>query len=817
MSERLTLFAQVLLPLPIEGTYTYRVPYEWNDLVRMGQRVVVQFGSRKIYSGIITAFTETPPDKYAAQYLLELPDTEILVNPHQLAFWDWIHSYYMCHLGEVMASALPAGYRIQSETMLVLNPEFDETETLELDEKEWLILSALQKHREISVDDAARTIGQKSAVKYIKSLFLRGILSVKEELANTFKPRMEEYFRLVPEWKDEDFARNTLEKLEKRAPKQADAAMLLLGFGQKELTFRELSTRGSIERSHLRSLINKGLLIREKREVDRIAAGTGSADFELTPDQRNCVAEIQQAFQEHKPVLLHGVTGSGKTFVYMDCIRQALEAGQQVLYLIPEVALTEHLVQRLSVFFGTEMAVWHNFYSMQERTELYEKIKAGKLNLVIGPRSALFAPFSDLGLIVIDEEHENSFKQFEKRPHYHARDAALQLALLHKCKVLLGSATPSYESLEAVNRGKWHKVELNARFNPVPAPKILLVHIGEAKRQNRMKGVFSLALLEAIQQSLDKKEQILVYQNRKGYVPFITCDFCAHTSHCINCDITLTYYKAGNQQKCGYCGYTQEPPVQCPACGSGSMSMRGFGTERIAEELSVIFPDLRISRLDQESLKKRSDFQQILNGFANGEIDILVGTQLLSKGLDFSNVGLVAVPDADMLLGIPDFRTTERAFQQLYQVRGRAGRGSFQGTMLIQTSQVSHPVIQAVYEDDFYGLAKQELASRKEYAYPPYSRLIRITLKHKDLHTCRKAAEIYGDLLRPALNKRMLGPQAPSVSRIRNWHLQQILVKMDRDHDNIPKIKQFLQDKARLLQKSEGLRSTVVDFDVDPA
>lgn len=818
VSERITLFAEVLLPLPVPKAYTYRVPHEWNEFLQAGQRVVVQFGARKVYSGIILNFTEEPPALYNASYLLEIMEDEPIVLPLQLKFWQWVASYYMCHPGEVMAAALPAGFRLQSESLLVLHPEYNPENVPELDEKETLIYKALLQKKELKTDAVAELLGQKSGMRQIKSLYLKGIAVLKEEISERYKPKWEDIISLSHQWNDAVFATETLNHLEKRAPRQADAIMAVLGMGKGSFPKKELTEKHGIDAAHIKTLVQKGLLLQERRQVDRLKRLVSEPDeLELTPEQTAADSQIHAAFSSGKNVLLYGVTGSGKTYLYIQQIKKALSEGKQALLLIPEVALTEQLVSRLEHYFGNEMGVWHNYYSGHERTELYEKVLKGEVRFIVGARSALFAPFSNLGVVVIDEEHENSFKQFDKRPHYHGRDAAIQLANMHGCHVLAGSATPSYELWNLCTEGRWEKITLNKRFIQTPAPQILLVNTTESGKKNKPKGPFHAHMLEAIGNCLDTKSQVIVYQNRKGFVPYIHCDICGYTPHCVNCDITLTYYKSNGQQRCGYCAHTQPPMQICPACGSTAVSMKGFGTERIAEELSLVFPAAKIARLDQESMRKRSDFQRVLNGFANGEIDILVGTQLLSKGLDFQNVGLVAVPDADILLNIPDFRTHERAFQQLFQVAGRSGRGSKQGQVMIQSRQTAHPVLQAVLNDDYTGLAEQEIELRKQFQYPPFSRIIKITVKHKDARKSEEASKYYAQILKSTLKERMLGPQEPPVARVRNYYLQQLMVKLDKKKDDPAKVKTLLWNASQKLTAMADFKGVWIDFDVDPA
>lgn len=698
----------------------------------------------------------------------------------------------------------------------MFNPEYDEEEHTDLDEKEFEILQLLHKKKEVTLQDVMQALGQKNILKYIKSLYTRGIILMREEVTENYRPKLDTYVLLTADWKQDAYARETLAYLEKRAPKQADLAMVLLGHAH-EMEQKLLSGKFNISASAIAAAEKKGWLYKEKRQVSRILKISDSEkNFTLSGHQASASAEIEGFFKEKKPVLLHGITGSGKTFLYIEQIKKALAAGKQVLYLLPEVGITEQLVQRLSVFFGPSIGVWHHMYSSHEKTELYYKVMNKELQLIIGARSAIFAPFRDLGLVIVDEEHENTMKQFDRRPHYNGRDAAMHLAKMTDARVILGSATPSYEMLHAARSGSIGLVELLHRFESLPQPAVVPVHMGQAKLENRVKSAFSIVLLEEIQKRLDAGEQVIVFQNRKGYVPYTSCDFCGFTAQCNNCDISLTYYKNQNLNKCGYCGYSAEPLNKCPACGSNSLSMKGYGTERIAEELGIYFPEARITRFDHDSIRKRSDFQNILNGFANKEIDILVGTQLLSKGLDFENVGLVGVIDADMLINIPDFRSHERAFQQLYQVGGRAGRHNKQGMVIVQGCQVQHPVIRALFEDDYKGFAAAELQMRAALNYPPYSRLIKVVLSHKDFRVNNKAAEEYVRMIRKGLKDRVLGPQAPVVGRVRNYFIQHILIKALKKSDDIVRIKQYLLEQESRLKEIPEFKGLRLDFDVDP-
>lgn len=820
MSEIITLFAEVILPLPLPKKYTYRIPQEWNELVFAGQRVAVQFGARKIYAGIIYGFTETPPEKYTATYILDILDNAPIVSKKQIEFWEWMSRYYMCFMGDVMNAGLPAGFKLESTSHLVLNPDFDDTEEIELDENEWKIIELLQKNKKLKIEYINEQLHRKNSIKYINSLYTRGLIRIEEEIREKFVPKTEWFLKLSPVFfEDETTASEILNKLERRAPAQSDLIMAMLATGKQEISQKKLfETYPLLNTSAINALEKKQLLSREKVQLDRIHSNHNPVEthFILTEEQENAYLCARQAFEEDKKVVLYGVTGSGKTIVYLKLIQDTLALGKQVLYLIPEVALTEFLVQRFESYFGNTMAVWHHYYTSNERTEIYHKIKDNKTQILVGTRSAVFAPFADLGLIVVDEEHENSYKQFDKRPRFQARDAALKLASLYHANIILGSATPSYESLFIGRSENGVLLTLNNRYGQAKFPHVELVHMGEAKRNKTTKNTFSDHLLKAIEKSLSQQEQVIIFQNRKGYAPFISCNMCGFTAHCPNCDITLTHYKFQNNNKCGYCGHTEDSFHKCPACGSTDITMRGFGTERISEELDILFPEARIARFDNESIKKRSDFQHILSGFANKQIDILVGTQLLSKGLDFENVSLVGVVDADILLKKPDFRSHETAFQQLHQVAGRAGRGQKPGTVIIQTHQFQHPVLNALLNQNYFELAELELPARKLYEYPPYGKLIVILLKHKDEQKVKQASVYFKTLLSAALGERLMGPQPPAVARLRNLYLRQFMIKLNPAKDNIAKIKLFLAAKVDELREQTDYRTVLIDIDVDP-
>jgi len=810
--ERITLFAEVVLPLPLPKLFTYRVPYDWNDDIQIGQRVAVPFGGKKMYSGIVWELHDQPPTGYSAQYIAELLDDVPVVTPKQMEFWNWTARYSLCALGDVMAASMPAGFRVQSQTQLVLHPEFEPDAALELDPREQEVLDLLKASQPRSVMDVQDALGIRSVMRYLKSLHLRGVIAFHEEMRENYKPKFEEWAVADRLWESE-MAGGHLDQLEKKAYKQFEFMMLLLSAVGKEARLKDLLRDHGLNRTHAKGLEKKGLIRIESRRVDRFKAVESEAwPLELSTAQQEAYEGIQQAFGSKTPALLDGVTGSGKTWVYAACIRKAREEGKQVLILMPEAALTEYQVQRLAALVQEPVGVWHHWVHAQERTELYAQILSGEVSVVLGTRTALFAPFQSLGLIVIDEEHEGSYKGFDKRPLIHAREAAFLLAQQHGSHLLLGSATPSFESLYAAQEGAFARISLKGRFDLKQRAELSVLNLALLKQQNRYDGFLSEPLQEAIAEALQNQKGILVFHPRKGYVPYVQCELCGTSVQCQHCDISLTYYKSSQQLKCGYCAFSQSIPHACAACGSTALHMKGMGSEKMAEELEILFPDARVERFDQTSLRKRSDVQAVLNRFKQGEIDIIVGTQLLARGLDLERVELVAVPQADSLFLSPDFRSSERAYQWLHQLLGRAP----EGRCYIQTFQPEHPVLEHLKTQDYGGLAQLELPHRKEFQYPPFSRLIHLELQGSDPEQLFKAAAWMSEHLRAQLGDRILGPQVPNVSRVKNLFRQQILVKVDKQQDSPSKIKHFLSKMAEEMIKKKVYRGLRVVFDVDP-
>lgn len=819
MTELQTLFAHVLVPVPVPKTYTYRVPHDWNDWIHEGLRVAVQFGPKKIYAGIILSLSDSPPVGYQASYLLDVLDDAPIVNHRQLQFWQWVAKYYMCYMGEVMATALPAGYRLQSETKILLHPDADLESVVrsELDDIEWQILELLGHKDGLSLDEIHQKLAVKNVLKHVKSLYLRGLVVMEEELKENYRPKYEEFLELGLIWGDADRANAALGVMERRAQKQYEAMMHVLGTGKREMPVEMIVKGMGVERAVLKQLEKKTFVSLVKRRRDHLQVTRGGAqDYQLTALQKTALDVVRNALEAQQPALLFGVTGSGKTHIYMELVKEALANGKQVLYLLPEVALTEHLVAKMSAFLPVEIGVWHHFYSSHERTELYDRILKNQIQFVVGTKGAVFAPFTDLGLIVVDEEHESSYKQFDKKPFYHGRDAAFQLAKLHDAKFVMGSATPSYEMQFAVKQQRVVLAELNEKYDGGKAAELMYLNVGELKKAGKMNSMFSDPVQLAIQSAMGLKQRVVVYHNRKGYVPYIECGDCGLTSQCKNCDISLTYYKSSDNQRCNYCGYQQVVPSKCVACGSQDLRLKGTGTEKLAEELSQLFPKARVGRFDQQSMRKRDDFQRILLAFERGEIDILVGTQLLAKGIDIENIGLVVVPDSDMLLHIPDFRSHERAFQQLQQLAGRIGRRAERGVMMIQTYQPEHEVLKALKTGDYNGLMETEMEQREVFGYPPFTKLLKIDVKHLDAQVATEASRWLADQLRKQLGNLVLGPQVPSVARVKNRFIQQIVVKIPRESAKLNAAKHLVQQAREAALAHLLWRAVRIDVVVDP-
>ena len=819
-TDRETLFAEVILPLAISKNYTYRVPYDQNTAIAVGKRVVVQFGKSKLYTAIVKEISNLAPEKYEAKYIIEILDDRPVVTQHQLHFWQWLADYYMCNIGEVMNAALPAALKLASETRIVLNKEYEIDRSI-LHDKEFLIVEALDIQPELTVSDIAKLLGQKTVMPILKLMFEKNIIHISEEVSERYKPRKRTFITLNPVYNNPDNLRELFPILEKRAPKQADAllAYIKLARHQKTITKNELIEESGAGESSIKSLIEKEILLAEEKNVSRLlfeAEDEFNNNFELSEQQTEVLQSVRNQFKEKDVVLLHGVTSSGKTQVYIRLIEEMMRNDRQVLYLLPEIALTTHIIERLRMYFGSDIGVYHSRFNDNERVEVWQKVLNNDYKVILGARSSVFLPFNDLGLIVVDEEHETSYKQFDPAPRYNARDAAIFLANMHQGKVLLGSATPSFESFFNARTGKYGFAELTERYGGVLLPEVEVVSISHETKQKTIQSHFTSVLMEGIKQTLANKEQVILFQNRRGYAPILMCKICAYTPKCINCDVSLTYHKSSGKLHCHYCGYREDSPSICPACGSTHLEYKGFGTEKIEDELNMLLPDARIARMDLDTTRARNSLQTILNNLEEKKIDILVGTQMVAKGLDFSDVTLIGIINADSLLKFPDYRANERSFQMLAQVSGRAGRRGKQGKVVIQTYDPHHRVIKQVIANDYNDLYFIEMEERKSFKYPPFYRIINLDIKHKDPEVLYNQANYLGNELRKHFGERVIGPESPLISRIRNYYIKSIMLKFEKDGISIVKAKAILKEVIVQFQTTKLSKGCIIQPDVDP-
>ena len=824
MSERKTFFADVLLPVPIHQVFTYRIPFELNDELKFGLRVVVPFGKSKLVTGIVTEVHERIPTAYQAKYIEYVLDELPIITKKQFQFWSWISQYYMSPLGDVMNASLPANFKLSSESKIVLHPDFENN--LELDEREQLVVDSLHANDQMDLKQLSALLGIKTIQPLIKKMIDKRIVLSFEALNERFSPKTVLCYTLTETFLDGSLLATFLADLERKstAKKQVDALLMLFKEGnyrgnQIQPVLKKTLIDQGVSLSALQTLEKNGVIESVRIEVSRLK-GFGQEVKEkksLTQAQLDALQKIKESQEKHIVTLLHGVTGSGKTELYVELIEEQLAKGKQVLFLIPEIALTTQLIDRLSAYFGDQIGVYHSKFNQNERVEIWNTVLANdptKFRLIIGARSSIFLPFQELGLIIVDEEHENTFKQTDPSPRYNARDASIVLAHLHNAKVLLGTATPSIESYFNAKSEKYGLVELSERYLGMQMPEILCANLRSEKRNQSMQSHFSGLLMENIKEALSRNEQVILFQNRRGYTPMWSCEVCAWTPRCKNCDVSLTYHKQTNTLKCHYCSHITPPVGSCSACGSNRLKMVGFGTEKIEDELSLLLPNVVIQRLDLDSTRSKNAYETILTEFENRQINILVGTQMITKGLDFDNVGLVGVLDADMLLNRPDYRAFERAFQLMVQVAGRAGRKNKKGKVIIQTSNPDHWVLERVKEHDFKGFYDTEIQERQMFFYPPYYKIIDLTLRNTDEIKLNSAAQNLVDKLRPVFKERVVGPEFPIIKRIQNFYIKEIKIKIEKDAPE-RKVKEKLQEIIDLFYAEPSNKSTRLSIDVD--
>ena len=824
MSERKTFFADVLLPVPIHQVFTYRVPFELNDSLAFGLRVIVPFGKSKLVTGIVTEIHERIPEAYQAKYIEYVLDEYPIITKKQFQFWSWISQYYMAPLGDVMNASLPANFKLSSESKIVLHPDFENNQSL--DEREQVIVDSLHANEQMDLKEISALLGIKTIQPLIKKLIDKKVVLSMEALNERFTPKTVLCYTLTETFLDDTLLTSFISGLERKSSsaKQIEALLMVMREGNYQNNhiqpvLKKILLDNGISLSALQTLEKNGVLESLRIEVSRLK-GFGQdvkEKKELTHAQKEALQKVKESQEKNIVTLLHGVTGSGKTELYVELIEEQLAKGKQVLFLIPEIALTTQLIDRLSAYFGEQIGVYHSKFNQNERVEIWNTVLANdptKFRLIIGARSSIFLPFQELGLIIVDEEHENTFKQTDPSPRYNARDASIVLAHLHNAKVLLGTATPSIESYFNAKSGKYGLVELSERYLGLQMPEILCANLRSEKKNQSMQSHFSGLLLGNIQEALARDEQVILFQNRRGYTPMWSCEVCAWTPRCKNCDVSLTYHKQTNSLKCHYCSHISPPVGSCAACGSNRLKMVGFGTEKIEDELSLLLPNVVIQRLDLDSTRSKNAYESILNDFENRQINILVGTQMITKGLDFDNVGLVGVLDADMLLNRPDYRAFERAFQLMVQVAGRAGRKNKKGKVIIQTSNPDHWVLERVKEHDFKGFYETEIQERKLFFYPPYYKIIDLTLRNTDELKLNAAAQNLVDKLRPVFKERVIGPEFPLIKRIQNFYIKEIKIKIEKDAPE-RKVKQKIQEIIDLFYAEPTNKSTRLSIDVD--
>jgi len=812
-------FVEVVLPLSLAKTFTYRVSEAEFLFIKKGMRVTVPFGKNKIYTALVVEIHNNAPTLYEAKEIHQILDTSPLVTEFQINHWLWIADYYMCAIGDVYRNAMPSALLLESETLITKKNDLSVDESL-LSDDEYLIYEALQQQSSLKIQDIISILNKKNIFPVIQKLIDKNILVLQEELQETYKPKLVRYVRLHSKYDSNDGLKNLLEIL-KSANKQKEIVLnyfQLSASEKKPITVKKLVETAQSSPPIVKALIEKEIFEEYYLQEDRINfSGKGREDeLQLSSDQQKAFDSIKESFQEKSVCLLHGITSSGKTEIYIKLIEEYLATGKQVLYLLPEIVLTAQLVSRIRAHFGNKVAVFHSKYSNNERVEVWNQVllNAPKAQIVIGARSALFLPFHDLGFIIIDEEHEQTFKQSDPAPRFHARDSAIVLANAYKAKVLLGSATPSLETYYNAKSGKFGFVEILKRYGNSTLPEVLLVDLKDKYFRKKMNGHFSDVLVEEITASLSVGEQVILFQNRRGYSPIIECITCGHVPHCQSCDVSLTYHKHKNQLRCHYCGYSIANPTHCHACHSVDLTTKGLGTEQIEQELITIFPNAKIGRMDQDTTRGKFGFEKIIDSFKNREFDILVGTQMLAKGLDFDNVNLVGIMNADTMLYHPDFRAFERSFQMMTQVSGRAGRSDKKGKVIIQTYNPNHNTIQQVTHSNYIGMYKEQLYDRQIYKYPPYFRIIKLTLKQRDFDKLKEGAMWLYQVLSQNLAMPVLGPEEPAISRIRNEYIRTIIIKIPQNN-SIGGTKKTIQKILNSFEAVSQYRSIKVTVNVD--
>lgn len=820
-------FADVIIPLALADYFTYSIPDELIEECVVGKRVLVQFGRKKYYTAIIRKIHSEKPE-YETKDIFSVIDSKPIINDTHLKFWEWIASYYMTTIGEVYAAALPISLRIETQTQIFLQKEIiDEP----LSENEQIIVNNLKNQKTLTISSVSKLIDVKNPIRIVNKLLEKEIIDIYEHFKKGYKPKYEKFVKLSPEIKSEIHLQKSFETL-KRAKKQTNillayCALAKLKYLDDTFEFEEVKKNDLLKKAeatgtNLKTLYEKNILVEYEKKKSRLAEGYDKEiSFKMLSDvQKDSLKELKDNFEKFDVNLLHGVTSSGKTEVYIQLIREYVNQGKQVLYLLPEIALTSQIIERLKAAFGDIVGIYHSKFNDSERAEIWNKItpeseELKKYQVILGVRSAIFLPFSNLGLIIIDEEHETTYKQFDPAPRYHARDSAVVLAKMFNAKVLMGTATPALETYFNAKNKKYGLVEIAKRHRNIELPEIIIADLKTARQKNQMKSIFHPLMIENIKEALGNGEQVILFQNRRGFSPYIECKTCGWIPKCVNCDVSLTYHIDSNDLVCHYCGYKQPVPSTCDSCNSVSLETRGFGTQKVEDEIKIFLPEAKVSRLDLDVSKKKHGYEEVIANFSSGEVDILVGTQMITKGLDFENVSVVGVLNADNLLNFPDFRSYERAYQLITQVSGRAGRMHGQGKVIVQTSQSKHKVLRMIMQNSYTNLFDYEIKEREAFHYPPFYRLIKITLKHKKEFVVNTFSEELAVMLRKSFANRVLGPQAPIISRIQTYYIKEIILKFEPEA-SLPKSKKLIIGQVAYLKQQNNFSNVQVNFNVDP-
>ena len=819
------MYAEVILPLPLYSKFTYSIPPDLQGDLQPGVRVLVQFGAKKYYTGIVSAVTPQRPGDYDVKPIMALLDNAPVLRPPQLKHWEWIADYYLCSVGDVYRAAVPTGLKPESETWISINPDFEAPEDFHLTEKQKSVLQCIEGEKRVRLSEIESNLKIKGVAGVVSQLLALGVVEIAETVTERYRPKTERMIRLCAEKGDSERLHQCFDLVKRSAQQERlllswmDHARWLAPPGQQtEVSRDELLKATGVSSAILRAMITKGIFEEYKRTTNRFALdlNTLSKLSPLSDIQKKAMQEVKASMKDHAVTLLHGVTGSGKTEIYTHLMDQVLRDGNQVLYLVPEISLTTQLTDRLRKVFGDRLLVYHSKYSDNERVDIWKRVLTSNEPLiVIGARSSVFLPFAHLGLVIVDEEHEPSFKQYDPAPRYNARDAAIVLATMHGAKTLLGSATPSVETYYKATQGKYGLVTLNSRYEEAQLPQVEIVDMREQRKRRANKGILSEPLMLATKEALEHRRQTILFQNRRGFAPVVICKTCGWTPKCPNCDVSPVYHKHTDILKCHYCGLASQLPTLCPACGENSIEVFGYGTQRVAEDVQNVFPKVAISRMDLDTTRNKNSYQNIIEEFSEHKTDILVGTQMVTKGLDFGDVNVVGIVSADTMLNFPDFRSNERAFNMMEQVAGRAGRRKEQGKVVIQTSSPDNPILSYVKRHDFKGYYEEEIKARRQFAYPPFTKIIHVYLKSKDQSAVDAAAVLYAKALGEVFGQRVLGPERPFVGRVATYYLQQIMLKIESGASMV-KVKHILRQVYESLARDKLVKACTVYYDVDP-